>query len=491
MSITAMRTKLHKNALSAIMIIGGLAILLPVFFSGMGGGNQRSPEDIQRQQYADEQSQVVARVGDEEITRGEVNAIFDRYSQMQGNQQLTPIQRHQSLPGVLDSLRDQAILTAAAKDMGLKVTRDELGKEIDNRIKTESERLGVSAIANNAERRQFEANVRSQVESQRNEIRNELLVQKVMDEQKKKINLDSKGIKPEEIEVNARHILITWKGLANADANVTRTKAQAKALAEKLAAEAKANPSAFPALADKNTEDQSGKGKGGDLDWFTKDRMVKPFADAAFKAKPGEIVGPVESQFGYHVIKVEDRRVSEARAMQEVQKFLEEKRKTAKMEVIAPDFKAAQAYNQMVTEPPKDEKAKDAKRKEVIAAYETAAKARPRDPALYARLGQLFREAKQNDKAITAYQQAAALPSPSAEIHMALGDLYRESKQKDKALTHYQAAGRLAGNDMMVHMMLQMAYHDMGEKKLADQQAEWLRNAQQAQGGMPMTIPGG
>jgi parvulin-like peptidyl-prolyl isomerase len=64
----------------------------------------------------------------------------------------------------------------------------------------------------------------------------------------------------------------------------------------------------FSKLADEFTDDPSGKGRGGDLGWFGRGMMVKPFEDAAFALKPGELSGVVESPFGFHVIKLEERR---------------------------------------------------------------------------------------------------------------------------------------------------------------------------------------
>lgn len=73
----------------------------------------------------------------------------------------------------------------------------------------------------------------------------------------------------------------------------------------------------FVELAELNTMDPTGSTTGGDLGWFGKGAMVAPFEQAAFALKPGEISPVVETQFGYHVIKLEERRASEADKTQE------------------------------------------------------------------------------------------------------------------------------------------------------------------------------
>ncbi|MFL3013072.1 MAG: peptidylprolyl isomerase [Candidatus Neomarinimicrobiota bacterium] len=64
----------------------------------------------------------------------------------------------------------------------------------------------------------------------------------------------------------------------------------------------------FTDLANEYTQDPSGQEKGGDLGWFGRGQMVKPFEEAAFKASKGSIVGPIVSRFGSHIINVRDKR---------------------------------------------------------------------------------------------------------------------------------------------------------------------------------------
>jgi peptidyl-prolyl cis-trans isomerase C len=76
-------------------------------------------------------------------------------------------------------------------------------------------------------------------------------------------------------------------------------------------------------LAKELTEDPSGKQDGGDLGYFTKEQMVPEFAEVAFKLDKGAISDPVKTQFGWHVLKVEDKRKKEAPSFEKVKDQLE------------------------------------------------------------------------------------------------------------------------------------------------------------------------
>lgn len=97
----------------------------------------------------------------------------------------------------------------------------------------------------------------------------------------------AKAQKPE-TEIHARHILVP----TDADAQAALKRVKAGEDFAKVAKEVSKDPGS----------------EGGDLGWFTKDRMVPEFAEAAFKLEPGQISDPVKSPFGWHIIKVEDKR---------------------------------------------------------------------------------------------------------------------------------------------------------------------------------------
>ena len=93
--------------------------------------------------------------------------------------------------------------------------------------------------------------------------------------------------------------------------------------ADKLFAELKKNPGQFPALAKKNSQDPGSAEKGGDLGWFGRGMMVKPFEEAAFKLGQNEMQ-VVESEFGFHVLRLTGIVAAKSRSYEEVKKELVE-----------------------------------------------------------------------------------------------------------------------------------------------------------------------
>ena len=119
-------------------------------------------------------------------------------------------------------------------------------------------------------------------------------------------------------ERDASHILIASK----ADATES-DKAAARKKADDLAAQAKANPAKFAELAKQYSQDPGSAPQGGDLGMFSRGNMVKPFDDAVFAMKVDEIIGPVQTDFGYHIIKLNAINPAKVRSFDEVKTQIE------------------------------------------------------------------------------------------------------------------------------------------------------------------------
>ncbi|HEX6155454.1 MAG TPA: SurA N-terminal domain-containing protein [Burkholderiales bacterium] len=117
--------------------------------------------------------------------------------------------------------------------------------------------------------------------------------------------------------------------------------------ADKLLAELKKNPGRFADLAKKNSQDPGSAEKGGDLGWFGRGMMVKPFEDAVFKLGQNDLQ-VVESEFGFHVLRVTGIQAGKSRPLEEVRKELAEELARAKGQRKFAE--AAEAFNNLVYE---------------------------------------------------------------------------------------------------------------------------------------------
>ena len=119
-------------------------------------------------------------------------------------------------------------------------------------------------------------------------------------------------------ERRASHILINAAKSAPA-----AERAQAKAKADELLAAIKKAPDTFGDVAKKNSQDPGSAINGGDLDFFPKGSMVKPFEDAAFSMSKGDISPVVETEFGYHIIRLTDIKAPKQKNLEEMRPEIE------------------------------------------------------------------------------------------------------------------------------------------------------------------------
>ncbi len=119
-------------------------------------------------------------------------------------------------------------------------------------------------------------------------------------------------------ERRASHVLIASPKTAPAT-----ERAQAKAKAEELLAQILKAPESFADVAKKNSQDPGSAVNGGDLDFFAKGSMVKPFEDSAFSMKKGDISPVVETDFGYHIIRLTDIKAPKQKTLEEMRPEIE------------------------------------------------------------------------------------------------------------------------------------------------------------------------
>ena len=118
--------------------------------------------------------------------------------------------------------------------------------------------------------------------------------------------------------VKARHVLISFTGARNVSGvGALRSKADAQKQAAEVLKQVSAPGADFSKIASSLTDEASGKTRGGDLGFFAREDMAKEFSEAAFALTPGQISAVVESPFGFHVIKVEEKQAAQSTTLEQ------------------------------------------------------------------------------------------------------------------------------------------------------------------------------
>jgi peptidyl-prolyl cis-trans isomerase D len=140
-------------------------------------------------------------------------------------------------------------------------------------------------------------------------------------------------------QARASHILFKTEG---------KDEAEVRKQAEAVLKRAKAGED-FAKLANEFTEEEVGKTRGGDLDFFPRGQMAKEFEEAAFALKPGEISGIVKTSFGLHIIKLTDKRPASTRSLADVRGQIEDQIKTERAQADAQ--RLADEVGKLITKP--------------------------------------------------------------------------------------------------------------------------------------------
>ena len=258
--------------------------------------------------------ETVAVVEGEEIKKAELETAFANVLASQGvpAESIPAEQKAEGYRQILDSIIAEKLVTKRSAE--IKVSDEDVTAAL-NRIKgnfgTEEEMKA-----------QIEKSGRTMAQV-REELRGSLRQQHWLDEQIKGktevTEADAEAFykgNPEQFkqpeQVRASHILISVPEDAKPE-QVTEKEKQAKAVAERV----KKKGEDFNKVAKEVSEDPSAKENSGDLDFFAKDQMVPQFSEVAFAMKKDEISDPVRSEFGFHVIKVTDRKAPDTLTLEQ------------------------------------------------------------------------------------------------------------------------------------------------------------------------------
>ncbi|MEM4248466.1 MAG: peptidylprolyl isomerase [Candidatus Nanoarchaeia archaeon] len=306
---------------------------------------------------------VVAKIGNTEIRKEEILEEAKPFIEMQkGNQQLTPDLWKNLAAQMVEGLVERKILEKLVKNEGIEVTEQDINNEFES-LKKQFPPEQFEQLMK--EQKITEAEIKTKIKSGYaiKKWFETKVVPSITDEEAEKFYRENQDKMKTEETVNASHILVkpdmpdeeVMAKMSEEDKKKTEDKAksEAKEKATKLLARLKQGED-FAKLAKENSACPSGQ-EGGNLGDFGKGRMVPEFEKAAFSLKPGELSDIVETNFGYHIIKVNSHKDAGFTPFAEVKDEIKKKLAGDKAQKILEEFKSKEKV-EIFVKPPEEPK---------------------------------------------------------------------------------------------------------------------------------------
>jgi len=492
---------------------------------GLGRARPRAPGS----QPEREITPVVAEIDGYKINRRDFEQRIARLAKQQPGEMDIPQEafaKHQ----LLESLIEHHLLLEAAHTEGINISGNEIQQRIekladssiDSRfpdrkmLRTYLERKGISY-------QQYHDQVCQTLEANREQLQEAMLLEKLEATVKSQVQVTEETVKDEYRQVKARHILITPEQIAQdtpGENESTQSEQQespdtaASDQTAKQQARQKANEvlekirqgADFAELAREHSDDPISAEKGGDLGWFGRRQMVKEFTDAAFALQPGEVSDVVESPFGFHIIKVEDKRIELPEDFEEnKQRYISQQQ----------SYRADEAWNEYrrnlreqasieIHDPELQAMAMVMKghQQQAITLLKQAAANDPYNLTARYTLASIYRQQGDVTQAIEYLRQIVQQQegASSAQIHLELGELLRKQDKPEEALQQFTSASDWATafqyQNYSIHTELKRIYEEMEHTEGAKEEQQWLDEFQEAQaesartsGSYPITSP--
>ncbi len=449
-------------------------------------------------------NEPVAVVNGEEIARndyqGQLNSQLQQMRGRMGPEQVLSLKSR-----VLDNVVNQTLLEQKAEEKGLqdKVTEEEIESKLQEVIQQ-------SPASSKEELAKMLKQSGRTIEDYKERIKKFMAIQKLQQEIVGNIEVSEKELKQQYEQVSPSHILIKTE---------KRSEQEAKQKAEEILQKIE-NGEDFTKMAKEYSEGPSAK-KGGKLGSIGRNsRMAPAFEEKAFSLEVGEVSEPVKTQFGYHLIKVTDKKKAEGEEYEKQKEKLKQKlvnqkkqkefetwlnnvREEAEIEIKDQEIKAYKAaqnenYEEAIASYKEalnssssgssylyhnlaDAYKQQDKQDKAIETYQEAIEKNPEEASFYSNLANLHKENGNNEQAISIYEDALEKNEDNAQLHFNLGNLYREMEQQDKAITQYEKFSELSGDNLMAHYRLYTVYKQMGMTEKANKERKKVQEIQKKQ----------